>query len=233
MIARDCQSNDHDFKSETTTGDTRPTMAPETRGPDTAPPAALEMIPLYDSMHGTTVLGLVSKIFNLEYDPHHLGAHTRGVGKLRDGRYYIVRYLEPEEGRFILRAFPVSDQEARSEILRLQPHLLRQFFGEDPPFLGGDPNSSPENRVLVWDGRRGGYQGYATLVLNIDSCNGIGRLRDGRYYECETYYEHTENDVGATHHATVLDDNEAKRIVLTEKPILYKELFGDDTPILD
>ena len=93
---------------------------------------APHQIPLYDSMHGTKILGLVTKVFNLEYDRRDLGAHTRGVGRLRDGTFYVVRYLTPEENRLVLRAFPVSRTEARSEIIRHRRFdLLRDFFGEE------------------------------------------------------------------------------------------------------
>jgi len=195
---------------------------------------APHQIPLYDSMHGTKILGLVTKIFNLEYDRRSLGGHTRGVGRLRDGTFYVVRYLTPEEDRLILRAFPVSRTEARNEIIyHRRFDLLRDFFGEELYNLDSEPGDSLDTRVLVWDGNRG-YIGYATLVFNVREDYGVGKLADGRYYLCEVGSRHnadgTYTNVPTAH---VLSLEEAIELVSEFKPELFPELFGGDLPVLD
>jgi len=56
---------------------------------------------------------------------------------------------------------------------------------------------------------------------------GIGKTKDGRWYSCHGSQWENERD-----HAEIITVDEAKKLCLQHNPDEYKNLFGEDLPVL-
>jgi len=95
----------------------------------------MRTVALFD---GEKAIGVAEYADNLDrWDGHNwtcgsTGRHL-GIGKLKDGRFYLCRgtQWEGEEDRAVV----VTEEEAREAVLRHNPDIHEDIFGEPAPVL--------------------------------------------------------------------------------------------------
>ena len=95
----------------------------------------MKAVTLFDE---EAAIGLVKYTDNLDHwDGHNwtcgsTGRHL-GIGKLKNGRYYLCHGTQWEGGKD--RAEVVTEEEARDAVLRHNPDIHKDIFGEPAPVL--------------------------------------------------------------------------------------------------
>lgn len=87
---------------------------------------------------GEEVAGMVEYTDNLDYwdgSNHTCGSTGRhlGIGKTKDGRYYLCHGTQWQGERDTAEI--VSEEEAKQAVLRHNPDIYEEMFGEDIPEL--------------------------------------------------------------------------------------------------
>ncbi len=87
---------------------------------------------------GEEVIGMVEYTANLDYwdgsnNTSGSSGHHLGIGKTQDGRYYLIHGTQWQGERD--SAEIVSEEEAKSAVLRHNPDIYEEIFGEPVPEL--------------------------------------------------------------------------------------------------